>query len=104
MSIKHKTILYCLEPFYHSVDEQPQDPSQIYHLPDEPQETVDCMTRGVPGRIVNESPAGIQITGGDNPKKVSNVPEDGSSEADYLTILPATSDYEQPVDPPVPDA
>ena len=43
-------------------------------------------------------------TGDDNPKRVSNELENGNAELDYLIILPAALNYEQPVNESVPDA
>ena len=114
-----KAILYHLESFDHAVDEQAQGPSQIYDLPEE---TGNCMTQKIPGRVQCENLEGVQSkqadktapekydreiprkTGDDNPKRVSYELENGNAELDYLIILPAVLNYEQPVYEPVPDA
>ena len=101
------------------MDEQAQGPSQIYDLPEE---TGNCMTQKIPGRVQCENLEGVQIkqadktapekydreiprkTGDDNPKRVFNELENGNAELEYLTILPAVLNYEQPVYEPVPDA
>lgn len=111
-----KAILSHLESFYHAVDEQAQGPSQIYDLPEE---TDYGTTRKIPGRAriwkeVHRKPADKVApekydreipgkTGDDNPKRVSNELENGNAELNYLTILPAALNYEQPVNEPVSD-
>ena len=93
------------------MDAQAQGPSQIYDLPEE---TDSGTTRKIPGRV-HRKPADkiapekydreIPVkTGDDNPKRVSNELENGNAGLDYLTILPAALNYEQPVNEPVPDA
>ena len=94
------------------MDAQAQGPSQIYDLPEE---TDSGTTRKIPGRVHRkpadkiasekhdrEIPAGK--TGDDNPKRVSNELENGNAELDYVIILPAALNYEQPVNEPVSDA
>ena len=93
------------------MDAQAQGPSQIYDLPEE---TDSGTTRKIPGRV-HRKPADktapekydreIPVkTGDDNPKRVSYELENGNAELDYLIILPAVLNYEQPVNEPVPDA
>ena len=103
-----KAILYHLESFDHAVDAQAQGPSQIYDLPEE---TDSGTTRKIPGRVHRKPADKIAPekydrgkTGDDNPKRVSNELENGNAELDYVIILPAALNYEQPVNEPVPDA
>ena len=42
--------------------------------------------------------------GDDNPERVYSVLEDENPESDYLTILPESSEYERPINPPVSDS
>ena len=95
-----------------------QDPGQIYHDPD------NCETRReIPGRTGDDNPERVYSTmeeeegapenygrdvpgrtGDDDPEMVYIVLEDETAESDYLTILSEKSDYEQPINPPMPDA
>ena len=114
-----KAILYHLEPLYHVVEGQAEEPSEIYHVLEESGET---QTREIPGRSGHDCPERVystleeenapencnrevsEGTGDDNPDRVYSVLEDENAKSDYLTIMPETSDYEQPVNPPVCDA
>ena len=85
-----KTILYYLEPFYHVVEGQTKEPSEIYHVLEEPGKTE---TREKPGRTGHDSPERVYSTleeenapencdrdvlgrtGDDNPERVYSVLE-----------------------------
>ncbi len=118
-----KTILFHLEPLYHvAKPDGPQDPGQIYQVLDEPEETGNCKTREIPGRTGDEDPERVYSTledgsspenyardvpgrsGDDDPERVYSVLEDDTAESDYIAVLPEKSDYEQPINPPAPDA
>ena len=100
-----------VEPFYNVVDD---------HVLDEPEEN--NKTREIPGRTGHESSGRVYSTleeddipencgreipgrtGYDDTERVYSVLQDETAESDYLTVLPEKSDYEQPINPPVPDA
>ena len=106
------TISFHLEPFYNVVDDhilgEPkennktreipgrtghEDSERVYSTLEEEEDTPEACSREVPGR-----------TGYDDTERVYSVLEDETAESDYLTVLPEKSDYEQPINPPVPDA
>ena len=112
------------EPLYHVVDgpEGAQDPGEIYHVLEEAEETGNCRTREIPGRTGDEDSERVYSTleeedipencgrevpgrtGYDDTERVYSVLQDETAESDYLTVLPEKLDYEQPINPPVPDA
>ena len=81
---------------------------------DEPEKNSNCKTQEVPGRTgqedaervysVLEECAAENYGGDDNPERVYSVLEDENPESDYLTILPESSEYERPINPPVSDS
>ena len=99
------------EPFYNVVDD---------NVPDEPDEN--SKTREIPGRTGHEDSERVYSTleeddtpescgrevagrtGYDDTERVYSALDDEIVESDYLTILPEKSDYELPINPPVPDA
>ena len=99
--------------------EEAQEPGQIYHVLEEPGKTDNCETQDAPGRTGHENPVYSTLeeenapencdrevsegTGDDNPERVYNVLEDENAESD-MTTQQATSDYEQRLNQPVPDA
>ena len=69
------------------------NPERVYSTLEEEEGAPENYGRDVPGR-----------TGDDDPERVYSVLEDETAESDYLTILSEKSDYEQPINPPMPDA
>ena len=68
-----KTILYYLEPFYHVVEGQTKEPSEIYHVLEDSGETE---TREKPGRTGHDSPERENSTlEEENPERVYSVLE-----------------------------
>ena len=109
----------------------PENPERVYSTLEEntpgscdrgvPEGTGDCKTREVPGRTGPESPERVystleestpencdrgvpEGTGDDNPEGVYSVLENENAESDYVKIMPETSDYEKPANPPTPDS
>ena len=99
------TILYILEPLYHTVESSEggkecgniqgrtgeENPDNVYSVLEEKRAPENC------GDEVSRR------TRDDDPERVYSVLEDEDDESDYLKILPEPSDYEQPLDPPIPD-